>query len=285
MNVLVTGATGFIGNYVIDYLLKSDKSISITATSKSLEKAKCFTWFDSLNYVPYDINLYSTNYRGLFVQQDMVIHLAWQGLPNYEDLFHFEDNLWAHYFFLKNAINSGVKKIVVIGTCFEYGNYNGALNENLVTNPSNAYGLAKDTLRKFIVELKKQNDFSFNWIRLFYLYGQGQNEKSFFSQLKNSLEKGDDVFNMSGGEQLRDYLPVETVAEYIAKISLQRRYEGTVNCCSGTPVSIRSLAEKFVLESKNKIRLNFGFYPYPDYEPMSFWGDNSLLKKVIANDK
>ena len=41
------------------------------------------------------------------------------------------------------------------------------------------------------------------------------------SQLETALLRGDKVFNMSGGEQLRDYLPIGTVADYIIKISLK----------------------------------------------------------------
>ena len=89
---------------------------------------------------------------------------------------------------------------------------------------------------------------------------------------------------MSGGEQVRDYLPVEKVAEYIAAIALQHSVEGIINCCSGKPVTVKELVENYLAEKHKNIALNLGHYPYPDYEPMRFWGDNKKLKSIVIND-
>ena len=56
---------------------------------------------------------------------------------------------------------------------------------------------------------------------------------------------------MSGGEQLRDYLPVEKVADYIIKISLQDTITGLINCCSGKPITIKKLVEEH-MKRRNK---------------------------------
>jgi dTDP-6-deoxy-L-talose 4-dehydrogenase (NAD+) len=77
---------------------------------------------------------------------------------------------------------------------------------------------------------------------------------------------------MSGGEQLRDYLPVEEVAKRIVNLSIGGDSQGVVNICSGKPISVRNLVEQWLAEQHWKIELNFGYYPYPDYEPMAFWG-------------
>lgn len=284
MNVLITGATGFIGNHVIETILKTEKNISLTATSRSIDKAKKCSWFSKVNYIEFNLS-YKSNFKKLFEGIDLLIHLAWNGLPHYDELFHFERNVPENYSFIKSAIEAGIKKLVVTGTCFEYGMVDGALSEDRMTNPTNPYGLAKDTLRKFIQELQKKHSFHYNWLRLFYTYGEGQSEKSFYSQLRNALAKGDESFNMSGGEQLRDFLKVEELASQIVKISVQEKFNGIVNCCSGRPISVRSLAETIIQESGRSIKLNLGYYPYPTFEPMAFWGDNTLLKKIIPDDK
>ena len=59
------------------------------------------------------------------------------------------------------------------------------------TKPSNPYGLAKDTLRKFMERLKTERPFTLQWARLFYVYGQGQNPGSLLAQLERALEQGD----------------------------------------------------------------------------------------------
>ncbi|MHA1724317.1 MAG: NAD-dependent epimerase/dehydratase family protein [Promethearchaeota archaeon] len=285
MKVLITGATGFIGNYVIKELLKI-KDCKIIATSLlSVDKAKDFDWYDQVIYKCQDLNDSKNDYFSFFEKPNLLIHLAWQGLPNYTELFHFEKNLFLNYKFIKNLIENGLKDLSVIGTCLEYGMKSGCLSEDCLTNPVTSYGLAKDTLRKFLEQYNNLYSFNFKWIRLFYLYGEGQNPKSLLSQLDKALDNGEDVFNMSGGEQLRDYLPVEKAAEYIVKISLQDEINGRINCCSGKPISIRHLVENHIKRRKKKINLNLGFYPYLDYEPFAFWGDNKKLDKILNDTK
>ena len=123
-----------------------------------------------------------------------------------------------HYYFLKNMVSHGLKKMVVTGTCFEYGMREGCLSEEMIPDPQNPYALAKDTLRKFLFELQKKHTFDCTWIRLFYMYGEGQNPNALLSQLETALQKGDAVFNMSGGEQLRDYLPIEKVLNILSQL-------------------------------------------------------------------
>lgn len=267
--VLVTGATGFIGRHVVADLLRRGYDVVATSTDSDAHPFD-FTDFDN-----------SVNYYEYFGRPDKVIHLAWQGLPNYKSLFHFEVNLPLHYSFLKNIVTNGCRDVTVAGTCFEYGMKEGRLSEDMPTDPHNPYALAKDSLRRFLTELQKTVPFVFRWVRLFYMYGKGQNSKSLFSQLDAALEKNESVFNMSGGEQVRDYLPVEQVAVYICDIALQDKITGIINCCSGVPITVKSLVEKYLMEKGKAIKLNLGYYPYPDYEPMSFWGDNSKLQSIL----
>lgn len=280
MKILVTGATGFIGNYLTEELLKLGHEV--IATGIELKSKLKYKWLDRVTYVRCDLNQAIADPCKYFHAPDMLIHLYWEGLPNYKAQYHFEKNLFNSYFLIKNLIIGGLRNITVLGTCFEYGMKSGMLDEQLESAPVNAYALAKDVLRKFLEELKTAYDFNFKWIRLFYLYGEGQNKDSILEQLKRAVKNKEKIFNMSGGEQLRDYLPIEKAAEYIAKISLQNEITGIINCCSGKPVSIRSFVEKYLEERNLSIKLNLGYYPYPDYEPMNFWGDNSKLMKIIG---
>jgi len=283
MRVLVTGATGFIGNHVVNTILKYNINEVIATSINSIQDAKKFLWYKDVDYISLDLNKPIDNFFKVFKEPDTLIHLSWEGLPNFKDLYHFERNVLFNYQFLKNMIKNGLKNLNVIGTCLEYGLQEGRLSENLQTKPAIAYALGKDTLRKFIEELNKSLKFNFKWIRLFYMYGEGQSPKSILPQLSKALDNNDKTFNMSGGEQLRDYLSIEKVAEYIIKISLQEKILGIINCCSGEPISIRKLVETHIEKSGKSIKLNLGYYPYPDYEPMAFWGDNSKLNTILDN--
>lgn len=282
--ILVTGASGFIGNYVVTELLKAD--FQVIATSSNYINVENKSWKDKVEYIPFNLKDYSTatNYYSYFGEPDMLIHLAWEGLPNYKALFHFEDNLPRHYSLLKNMIANGLKDLTITGTCYEYGFAEGCLNEEMKTDPVNSYAIAKHSLQKFLSQLQTFHPFSFKWARLFYMYGKGQNPKSLFSQLDKVIEEGQKTFNMSGGEQIRDYLPVEQVAMYIRAIATQQTVTGIINCCSGQPVKLKDIVLKYLQDKKASISLNLGYYPYLDYEPMEFWGDNSKLRTIISKD-
>lgn len=279
MRILVTGVTGFVGNHVINELLKYDYNIIATSIDNPKEARK-FQWYSKVNYIECDLNKKGKDFYSYFEKPDIMIHLSWENLPNYSKLFHFEKNLFSNYYFIKNMIENGLRSVSVAGTCFEYGMQSGCLSEELPTNPVSAYGIAKDTLRKFLEKLEEEMKFTFHWIRIFYMYGEGQNPNSLHEQLKRAIKNKDDVFNMSGGEQVRDYLPVEEVAKYIVKISVQNHITGIINCCSNEPKSVREVVEEKIKEEKSNIKLNLGYYPYSQIEPMEFWGNNEKLKKI-----
>ncbi len=284
MKILVTGATGFIGNYVVQELLKNN--CEVIATSLNKEKAKDAAWFSQVTYIPFNLKEFdeSTNYYSFFGEPDAMIHLAWEGLPNYKNAFHVEENLPRHLAFLTNLINNGLTNLAVTGTCFEYGMKEGCLSEEMDCEPANPYAIAKNELRIQLQLLNASQSFNFKWMRLFYMYGQGQSVKSLISQLEVALDNNEPAFNMSGGEQVRDFLPVEIVAENIVKIAIQNKVQGIINCCSGKPVTVKAFVEDYLKVRNKSIKLNLGFYPYTDYEPMKFWGDNSKLKLIKSDD-
>jgi dTDP-6-deoxy-L-talose 4-dehydrogenase (NAD+) len=157
----------------------------------------------------------------------------------------------------------------------------GALSEDLPTLPSNAYGFAKDSLRRQLAFLGCDFSFALTWARMFYTYGDGQPATSLYPQLRAAVSRGDKAFDMSGGEQLRDYLPVTELARLIVSLAMRRENSGVVNLCAGQPVSVRRVVEGWVIDSASDIQLNLGKYPYPEYEPLAFWGERSKLDRLL----
>jgi dTDP-6-deoxy-L-talose 4-dehydrogenase (NAD+) len=100
-------------------------------------------------------------------------------------------------------------------------------------------------------------------------------------QLLRAIANQEKEFKMSKGEQLRDFIPVEKLANLIIKVSLQKNSNGIYNCCSGNPISVRAFVEKIIEENKAEIKLNLGYFPYPDYEPMAFWGNNQKILNLL----
>lgn len=263
---LVCGATGFVGQHVVRHLIAHQHSVHVLTRDAS--RLSRFDWRGGVVVHEGDlsspIELPNSTFDGL-------MFLAWEGLPNYGELCHFERNLPQSYAFIKQQVEAGTQQVVVSGTCLEYGMAEGALNASMKTDPQNAYALAKDMLHKQLSLLADKVHFRLSWARLFYLHGEGQAPSSLLPLLQSALDANETIFNMSGGEQLRDYLPVEEAAAQLCDLLVSKK-GGVFNVCSGEPISVRRLIEGHLKAKGRQIKLNLGHYPYPEHEPMSFWG-------------
>ncbi len=158
---------------------------------------------------------------------------------------------------------------------------NGELHEETVGRPSNAYAHSKNALREQLSLFKKSHPFELAWARLFYVYGNGQGPKSLVPQLAASVKRGQRRFPMSFGDQLRDYLIVDSMVSKILSIALDCKDVGIVNICSGRPISVRTLVENIMKANNWDIELELGKLPYSDYEPFAFWGSNAKFQSLV----
>ncbi len=275
--IAVTGASGFLGRHVLNYL--AERNLDVIAVSRSGEAQ---IDYDRVTWAALDVQNLPANPFHALGQPDTMLHLAWGGLPDYRNAYQLEIELPAQKEFLESMIKGGLPSLTVAGTCLEYGMQSGCLTENMPCKPTLAYPKAKLALLDYLMEMKTHSPFALTWARLFYMYGEGQQERSLYSLFRAAHARGDKSFDMSGGEQLRDFLSVEDIAGYLAMLALSGTDNGIVNVCSGKPVSVRELVEGWAAALDWDVDLNLGVFPYPDYEPMEFWGDNSCLKALVA---
>jgi nucleoside-diphosphate-sugar epimerase len=264
---IVTGATGFVGSYITKELIKKNYNVIILV--KNIKKAKKIFNKKKVKIILFNIKNLTENFD--IPKNSILIHTAWINVRKINSNDHLKINYPKSYLFIKNCINKGLKDVLVIGSCYEYGLKYGPITASTKTKPNSKYAIAKDKLHKSLRLLQNKKKFNLIWCRLFYLFGDGQDKHSIISKLNIALFEKKKVFNMSLGEQLLDYLHVKIAVKKI--INLLKKREGIFNVCSGKPISLRRLIEETLLRKKKKIKLNLGYYKYRKNDSLAIWGN------------
>jgi dTDP-6-deoxy-L-talose 4-dehydrogenase (NAD+) len=157
----------------------------------------------------------------------------------------------------------------------------GPVHASDTPRPNNSYGIAKHLLHQLLRAAQRHLAFELVWARLFYLYGAGDDPRSLLATFDRALENGDQSFNMSYGEQLYDFSPVEHGADQI--VALITFPNGIYNVCSGKPISLRRLLELRMREKQRHIELNLGFYPYRAHDSIALWGADPVSPRLVDN--
>jgi nucleoside-diphosphate-sugar epimerase len=266
MRILITGGNGFIGKNLILKL----NSLKHVIYSINRTKINCKN----------EININLSKIKSCHIPQkiDVLIHLAWDNLDNYFHKNHLK-NLKIHKKFLRIALDSGIKRFIISGTCQEYGKYEGKLKESLIPKPVTKYAIAKNNLRKFIFKKQKKYKIKIQWLRIFYLYGVGQPKTSLLGQLDETIKNKKKKFFMSSGEQVRDYIHIKELVYFICDLLKKQKINGIINCSSGKKTKVIDLVKKNLKNKKISVVTNY--YKIPNYEPFEFWGCNNKMKKLF----
>lgn len=263
--ILLTGASGFVGRQVLKEII--DRSIDCTIICRDIDKIhpdqkkninniiiskNIFTeskewWLDKLNGI------------------DVIIHLAWFVEPG--EYLESEKNLECLIGSLnlaQAASECKISKFVGIGTCFEYEFNSSKIDIDRKLSPQNLYATCKASLFNILTQTFK-NKLNFLWCRLFYLYGEGENEKRFYPYLKEKM-KNNEKADLSDGSQIRDFLNVKDASRIIVKASLGNN-SGPFNVCSGKEITLKDFAYQIADEYGDRKLLNFGARPNNALDP------------------
>lgn len=277
MRIALTGATGFIGRHVTTALAKP--GLELVAVVRPDRQGTVIA--PGIETLAMDFADCRDDTFDRLGRPDAMIHLAWGGLPNYRDATHLDEELPRQRRFLESCARGGLKHLLVTGTCLEYGMREGELREDMPAQPGTAYARAKDQLRLDLMRWRNELGFGLVWLRMFYLYGAGQAPSSLYSQLNAAIDRGDEIFPMSPGDQSRDFLPVGEAAGLIVALAARLKDAGVVNLCSGEPATVLSMARRWRQERHADIALETGRFPYPTYEPFAFWGSRAKLNQLL----
>ncbi len=275
-SVLVTGATGFVGRQIMRALGNSKvKLLPVVRTGKESQVAN----LPGVETVISTPDLFSET-ESWWAEQcagaDVVIHAAWHAEPGkYLQATQNMDCLIGSLTLAKGAAKAGVKRFVGIGTCFEYDLSNGVLSVETPLKPLTPYAAAKVALFSGLSQWLPTQSVSFAWCRLFYLYGEGEDERRLVPYIRKQLQNGQPA-ELTSGKQIRDYLDVRDAGRQIAGVAMSERY-GPVNICSGIPVTVRQIAEQIADEYGRKDLLQFGARPDNLVDPICVLGVPSIL--------
>lgn len=270
--IAITGANGFIGRHLSLGLLKSGaKLIRIVRSVGDDIKIDGTQIAVDLSNASRTFEIFSN------MQPDYVIHLA--GIKNKDssgnqilDLYDKNSEITLNV--IKSSLKlPNLKRFIFLGSCDEYGCAPCPFNEMQQEMPANMYGISKLAATKLLLGLHTMRQFPAIVLRPSVIYGPGQGNEMFLPALIGSLLSGKD-FDMTHGDQYRDYVYVDDVVNAIIKSILAgRQADGSVvNIGFGASWQIKKIATLAanLIHPNAHNYLKFGALPYRPFEPMNY---------------
>lgn len=272
MKILVTGANGYLGQGVVKALL--EKGQDVIATDFRLTNVD-----DKATKIEGNLFEIEDPYE-YYNKPDIVLHMAWR-----DGFIHYSDNhildLPKHYEFIKKLVDSGLKKIVVMGSMHEIGFWEGAIDENTPCNPLSLYGISKNALRDMVKMLAKQKNINYQWLRGYYIVGNSQYGSSIFSKITAAANEGKKEFPFTMGQNQYDFINYEDFCNQVASAISQDEINGVINICSGKPEKLADRVERFIKENNYDIKLIYGAFPDRPYDSKAVWGNNLKIENIL----
>lgn len=257
---LLTGATGFVGRQVLNVLVEKGQKVRAVIRDGKQQSIDNHSAVVEVITSP-DIFSESTDWWFNTCKDiDTVIHTAWYAEPGqYLQSPQNLDCLIGTLQLAKGAVRAGVRRFVGVGTCFEYDLREGKLSTNTPLHPLTPYAGSKAATYMALSRCLPEQGVEFAWCRLFYLYGEGEDNRRLVPYLRKKLAAGEPA-ELSSGNQIRDYLDVRIAGQMLVDVALDN-IQGAVNVCSGKPLTVRELAEKIADEYGRRDLLRFGVRP------------------------
>ena len=273
MKIVVTGAGGYLGTGVVKQLCDNKNEVIAVCRSATENVDKRATIMQC------DIFSLKDPFSE-FGCPDMLLHMAWRNGFVHNDVSHIDD-LPRHFEFIKKLVESGLKKVAVMGSMHEVGFFEGSIKENTPTHPESLYGISKDALRNMTKLICKRNNVTFQWLRGYYIVGNTEYGCSIFSKIAAAEKDGIKFFPFTTGQNQWDFIDYNDFAKQVSATVEQDRINGIINICHGRPEKLADRVERFIAENNFKIKLDYGKFPDRPYDSKAVWGDDTKIREIM----
>ena len=264
--LLVTGATGFVGQHALPLLtgrgdeVHAVSSRPVRPEGRSIGAIAADAWLSESGITWHQADLLAPGAAKALVETvepTHLLHFAWYAEPG--RFWASQENLrWvaATLELVEAFVANGGERIVAAGTCAEYDWSAGRLSEATTPMvPATLYGSSKLGLGTQLEALSLERGVSLAWGRIFFVYGPGEHPARLVSSVMRSLLRGEEAL-CTAGTQRRDFLHVTDLADAFVRL-LDSEIAGPVNLGSGEATAVRDvvLAIADRLEARHLVRL------------------------------
>jgi nucleoside-diphosphate-sugar epimerase len=266
MNILITGGTGFIGSWLL----------------KKIDKYN-FTLISSKKRVGFiKLDLHKSNFNILNKKKfDACIHLAWSKIPDYSkknSLENYESSKALFRYLYKN----GCKKIISLGSCWEYKEDFGIKNERNDCISNNIFGVYKKKLANYGLKLSKKYKMKFIWFRVFYVYGD--KKKGLLKSLEEACYKNKKIF-LNNPYKINDFIFIEDVIQNILN-AIEKGNSGIYNLGSGKANTTLDFCKVFTkIKGKNLNEIVYYDQKKIKTKREGIWACMKKSKRIYAHKK
>jgi nucleoside-diphosphate-sugar epimerase len=268
--LFVTGGTGFIGSNFIHGALKNGYDI---VALKRDEFQQNFLHNERVVWLTGELD---SQFQKEMSRCDILVHMASAGVtPQIADWNEcFMSNVIKPLQMLKNCIQSGINKMVIIGTALEYGLSASQYNKIPVSaplEPVGAYASSKSAFFMAAHGIAVECNIKLVYLRVFSVFGEGQFEENLWPSIKKAALSGDD-FPMTKGEQVRDFIHIDELIKIIInELDFSKVKPGipvVKNIGSGNSQTVLQFSEYWWDQFHATGKLLPGFIPYRNNEVM-----------------
>lgn len=290
-NIILTGATGYIGRKLLARLTKQGYPVAVIVRESS---ARINSLPENVENIFYDGTVDSLAKGMKDKTSALVIHIASLFLTQHKpaDITYLIDsNIKFPCHLLEAMYACNLKEFINTGTSwqhFENGDY----------NPVNLYAASKQAFVDLLKFYQEAYKFKAITLELFDTFGPNDERRKLFHLLQEAAQTGKEL-KMSPGEQLLDIVYIDDVLNaYEIAIDKSGSLTGVFTVASGKLYSLQEIVAIYSKISQKKLNIEFSALPYRLREVMKPWEHHKNLpgwacqfsledgiKKILCQEK